>query len=228
MNKSEVKKGDYIYCEYYDEISSAIIKVSNDGSFYSTPGVTMYSIKESGYFGNTNKWSCDKNIRLATPEEKHWLNECIRLNKFITKEEAMTTFIPEFILPTKWYIDIKKINNDDVKILDLFLHSHLKHYEGYKTTWEIIKRPSEDAFLHYPQIPNSGCHTHYRKHDDYTEITFEQFRKYVLKENITISPIKLAETAHKLYTMEEVQLALNKEYDKLDVEDIINVIKKIK
>ena len=33
----------------------------------------------------------------ATPEEKHWLNEAIRLDKFITFEEAMKTFIPEYV-----------------------------------------------------------------------------------------------------------------------------------
>ena len=37
------------------------------------------------------------NMRLATPEEKHWLNECIKLDKFITFEEAMKTFIPEYV-----------------------------------------------------------------------------------------------------------------------------------
>lgn len=30
--------------------------------------------------------------RLATPEEKHWLNECIKADKFITYEEAIKTF----------------------------------------------------------------------------------------------------------------------------------------
>ena len=37
------------------------------------------------------------NMRLATPEEKHWLNTCIQANKFITFEEAMKTFIPEYV-----------------------------------------------------------------------------------------------------------------------------------
>jgi len=36
------------------------------------------------------------NVRLATSEEKHWLNKCIKLDKFITFEEAMKTFIPEY------------------------------------------------------------------------------------------------------------------------------------
>ena len=36
-------------------------------------------------------------IRLATPGEKHWLNCCITANKFITFEEAMKTFIPEYV-----------------------------------------------------------------------------------------------------------------------------------
>ena len=37
------------------------------------------------------------NMRLATSEEKHWLNCCITADKFITFEEAMKTFIPEYV-----------------------------------------------------------------------------------------------------------------------------------
>ena len=33
----------------------------------------------------------------ATPEEKQWLNCCITADKFITFEEAMKTFIPEYV-----------------------------------------------------------------------------------------------------------------------------------
>ncbi len=37
-------------------------------------------------------WGCAKSYRESTKQEKHWLKECIRLNKFITFEEVMETF----------------------------------------------------------------------------------------------------------------------------------------
>ena len=45
------------------------------------------------------------NIINTTSEEKHWLNEAIRLDKFITFEEAMKTFIPEYVECIKTSID---------------------------------------------------------------------------------------------------------------------------
>ena len=33
----------------------------------------------------------------ATPEEKHWLETCIKADKFISYEDAMKTFIPEYV-----------------------------------------------------------------------------------------------------------------------------------
>lgn len=34
--------------------------------------------------------------RLSTPEEKHWLEECLRLGKGILYQEAMKTFNPSY------------------------------------------------------------------------------------------------------------------------------------
>src|SRR5690349_9989428 len=44
-------------------------------------------------------------LKLATLEEKHWLETCIKLDKFITFEEAMKTFVPEYV---------ECIDNEDV------------------------------------------------------------------------------------------------------------------
>lgn len=47
-----------------------------------------------------------RTYRLATPEEKHWLNCCITADKFITFEEAMKSFIPEYVeLLPGWSFD---------------------------------------------------------------------------------------------------------------------------
>ncbi len=37
------------------------------------------------------------NLKSSTSEEKHWLETCIKLDKFITFEEAMKTFIPGYV-----------------------------------------------------------------------------------------------------------------------------------
>lgn len=50
----------------------------------------------------------------------------------------------------------------------------------------------------------------------------------IVEETKQESPIKLAEQGHKLYSLEELTKALTKEYDKIDVEDILKVIKTIK
>ena len=33
----------------------------------------------------------------ATPEEKHWLETCIKADQFVPYEEAMKSFIPEYV-----------------------------------------------------------------------------------------------------------------------------------
>lgn len=60
-----------------------------------------YSINTSEKAGNNfNKLSYHgwkKDIKLATPEQKHWLNECIKADKYISYEEAMKTFVKDLI-----------------------------------------------------------------------------------------------------------------------------------
>lgn len=176
-----------------------------------------------------------KNIRMATSEEKHWLETCITADKFISYEEATKTFIPEyvecvkeedysfygklgtiykvqnwnystndctlegttsgstcrkrfkpstkeaydaqfivkepeFVLPEKWYI---QRNSENFEILN---------------KWENNKRGTIVAFNN-----NNNCSMfsdkdyYYTKPENilgYTEITLEQFKKYVLKEEI--------------------------------------------
>lgn len=48
------------------------------------------------------------NIRIATPEEKHWLLCCMKANKYISLEDALLSFIP-----------VKKSNLEEIKDLEL-------------------------------------------------------------------------------------------------------------
>lgn len=57
----------------------------------------------NNYYVKNCTFKRDSNIhkaftfKLATPEEKHWLNNCIKEDKFITFEEAVKTFVPEYV-----------------------------------------------------------------------------------------------------------------------------------
>jgi len=79
-------------------------------------------------------------------------------------------------LPDNWYIMTTKENRD---ILSDFLKSKKDEYIGYVPSWE----PYIGNCLLYPQH-SIRCYGTYGKPDEpgYKEITFEQFKKHVLKE----------------------------------------------
>lgn len=179
------------------------------------------------------------NIINATNEEKHWLETCIKLDKFIEYDEAMETFIPEYVECIKGFSDYiienyiyKVINSSDTTSLHLNcnikshygagcnLYVNIDHFtfkpstkeaydaqfvvkkEGFvlpekwfiKTTdetFDIIKNwankmqnPKEyDNYIHHDKVTfnNDGG---YRQSKDRAEITFDQFKKYVLEEKV--------------------------------------------
>lgn len=107
-----------------------------------------------------------RNLQEATLEQKHWLNECVRLNKFVSYDEAMSTFVKEFVLPKRWQIE----------------HS--------KETLDWIKKNAEmnGEYINMKPYYNFPCDKHKNNSNskllsDYTLITFEQFKQHVLKEN---------------------------------------------
>jgi len=96
MNRNELKQGEY-YCWNYNYSDSDKLIINKIELIDENNVFVKHWISSSGtsYFKESSKGTrCNNsvNIRLATPEEKHWLNECIRLDKFITKEKAMETF----------------------------------------------------------------------------------------------------------------------------------------
>lgn len=136
MELKDVKKDNYYYAEYNDKISR-IIKPINDSNFRNSPGVGEgwgpgFTGRSVCFFFN-NSWSCNQNIRLATPEEKHWLYCCIKENKYISKEEALKTFnnnslVGRYlkIIKTGWFGSAFKLG-DYLKILeDNFKESCIK------------------------------------------------------------------------------------------------------
>jgi|688.fasta_scaffold61079_2 hypothetical protein len=130
-----------------------------------------------------------------TPEEKHWLEECIKIDKFVSYEDAMKTFEPEFVLPEKWCV-----KNTNEKISEFFnsklkwnskCYSHISNKNKYLHSMDSNRN----------NVINSTIYANVA-HDciikNYTEITFEQFKKYVLKEEVMETPKdKVLETSHK-------------------------------
>jgi hypothetical protein len=97
--------------QFYDYLVSKTLKVEDlvEGEVYSTiSNIGNYSlfkcsksksryysffISDNGFYDKTNNnWNgsnIEKNLKLASPEEKKWLEACIKADKFISKEEAL-------------------------------------------------------------------------------------------------------------------------------------------
>ena len=99
MELKDIKADNYYVAYYYNEPYPVVIKAYEDGNFTYSKGVARRREKNYYYY-NGNSFSCDKNIRLATEEEIHWLNCCIEQHKFIKYDEAMLTF-EKFIKSTE-------------------------------------------------------------------------------------------------------------------------------
>ncbi len=100
--KKDLIEGEIYYYEY-DNRDHYISKFKTNSPYLNldkSTGIIVF--KSTGTLG----WYGD-NIRIATPEESHWLKECEKANKFISKEEALKSFNkqPEFIVG-KWYKNI--------------------------------------------------------------------------------------------------------------------------
>ena len=107
------------------------------------------------------------------------INHSSKFGVYYSKEHLIETTVQEilgydpfvkedFVLPEKWCI--KHTNNKE-------LHKFFEEYNhgGYNN--------SSTNFLHYPRYDGSKCLSPIIKFG-YTEITFEQFKKYVLKESV--------------------------------------------
>lgn len=96
--------------------------------------ISQYNEKDTPFYIQTNtnnfykcgaKMHIDNVKRLATEEEKAWLNHCIKKDKFVPKEEFLKQYKQEFIVG-KWY----KYNNWYIK--------YLKNSNGYFRSSEEI------------------------------------------------------------------------------------------
>ena len=182
-------------------------------------------------------------MRLATSEEKHWLNCCITANKFITFEEAMKTFIPEYAECTKeqhrssYKVGIiYKLKNtlieNEIGGVAYWAYNQHRFKPSTKEAYDAQFVVKEEEFV-LPENWSVKCNssnyklvkkwagydwwkddfnrfiTHnktwlYVNNGSYTEITFDQFKKYVLKEE-TVEEVKIIEPLPQFKVIESIE-----------------------
>mgnify|MGYP007069469421 CR=1 FL=1 len=106
---------------------------------------------------------------IATKEEWEWLELCISNNKFMEKP-----FVEEFVLPKSWCL---RTTPETDKILCEWRGGG--HCSDTKDS--LLVYDSESAYPKYWE--------NIRKIDKYQEITFDQFKKYVLKEPTEVKEV---------------------------------------
>ena len=225
-------------------------------------------------------------FKLATSEEKHWLNTCIEQDKFITFEEAMKTFIPEyvecireemhnffgklgtiykvvdwnhsvsdcmlegttsgptcknrfklstkeaydaqfvvkepeFVLPEKWFI---KTNLDNLPIIsNWFKENKQNHINDYDSLRKDGITPTYQQ-LCFPGVFRYSVKYHGLSDLDntYTEITLEQFKKYVLKEETIVEEVIEPLPQFKVIeTIETITKVENNEGNQFFIGDVV-------
>ena len=231
LQKSDLKEG-----EIYKQLDFNYIFLYNKNeTFNSFNDGTAISTTAPRYCKRWTANGFEKDMIEATPEEKHWLETCIKADKFVSYEEAMKSFIPEYV---ECLIEYKGFCAEDAIVGKIYKtsvecsftingwnHIFKNHSEKFKpstkeaydaqfvvkepefvlpelwcikltnenqkTVIDYINRNTKDgergglisAYYgyngeHCTFIPNTLSNT---------EITFDQFKQYVLKENTTVT-----------------------------------------
>ena len=261
--------------EIYTHLNGNIVRYENLNSLNKVCGIHIGGFKSDLYYNNGN--FNIKELKLATSEEKHWLNSCITADKFITFEEAMKTFIPEyveciksatnafvknkvykvknknyyktfnlfdtdnvernvimngglwqfkpstkeaydvqfvvkepeFMLPEKWCIKFSK----DIELLNWCKKNTQTDFKSFENLFV-----TEDNYFHYPL--NAIQVT--KRNNDYTEITLEQFKKYVLKEETVVEKVIEPLPQFKVIeTIETITKVENNEGNQFFIGDVV-------
>ena len=179
-------------------------KVDNDNFIFE---LSDGSITLSGKSTNKHKW-----VRCICHRNK-WA-------EIISKpEEIETTKVDTFVLPERWHVVVTKENQailanwkgiNDIEMLPI----------GY--ICGICGLLNEKG--HNPANMIKSTYNSPFAYDFGVEITFDQFKKYVLKENVDIKPEVID---NSVYTLKQIEAALYK-FDKEDIKDILDAIKKHK
>ena len=172
--KDEFKKDDYIIQltttnSIYLSNIFIYVQLRNHRSLYAKKDNTGSTTQSSWV-----KYDNPKTWRYATPEE---IVEYDRLSKPYNVEDfKKSEVVEDFALPEKWVI--KRCNKSE-PILNEWLHKNKSRYPDYNKLW-VINNNYNGYFHNYPT--RSGAHSTESITQGFTEITFNQFKQYVLKE----------------------------------------------
>lgn len=247
----QLEKKDLIKDEIYKHENGNLVKYQFDGDIND-------KIKGSYIGHNADYFSRDptsnftiSSLILATQEEKYWLEECIKVDEFITFEEAMKTFIPEYVewvnnigsgnlgYQTQHTFQKNKIFKTDIELptagfqnqnwkshLEIYPNNYIKSTKEAYDAQFVVKKPEfvlpekwcvksneeiydilqnyclknigrkpldkdKKSVYHFPDF--NGVCTNSGIIHNYVEITFEQFKKYVLKEQLEKPKDKILE-----------------------------------
>jgi len=151
----QLEKKDLIKGEIYTSNNGNIVQYETE--YYQTGIKGFYIGNNRSTFGKNkdNVFNISK-LRLATSEEKHWLEVCIAANSFISYEEAMKTFIPEYyeyigetnansaeFIKGKTY---KIVNKNNLEATFNFIDEKGKANGWCGTNWKRFKPSTKEAY----------------------------------------------------------------------------------
>lgn len=166
MNREDLKDGEI----YININSKYLFKYCKSNNYNERIGYSYRMIDNKDLQRNSYH-NHQSSLRDATSEEKHHLECCIKKDKFVSYDEAMLTFIKEFVLPEKWCIN----RQNQPEVIKWFNENNSSGRNDYD-------KDLLGVYTHYPSW-GAGCHTYHKIDQNYTEITIGQFKQHVLKEN---------------------------------------------
>lgn len=146
METTELIKNKIYYVQYRTFWMIGLVTLPNysNNNFSEKRGDATIITQEKIFKKNTS-WcykASNRTFRLATFEEKHWLNECIKQNKFIEFDEAMKSFIPKYMKA------IDKIHSQSEVVETIYKTSELPNWvvghslESFWKCYKIHYKPS--------------------------------------------------------------------------------------
>lgn len=191
LELKDLVKGEiyfYTFKGYCDHISmySGNYTSKYDLSFnYVNSGKPTFKINTIWDSSATDGTLIKDSLRLATSEEKQWLNVCIAEGNFVEKDYALRGYDmygkalkseKEFVLPEKWCV---KVASENADVLTNWVKSRPNFDKDYLPIkdWVTVTNNGDNSYQKWIQsLP-----------DNFSEITFEQFKKYVLNKE-TLEP----------------------------------------
>ena len=129
----QLEKKDLIIGQIYKHENGNIVKYEFDGDSNNQIKGSYIGNKADKFYRKADSNFTISFLKLATPEEKHWLEVCIAANSFISYEEAMKTFIPEYV---ECIVGYTGMTTESAKIGKIYKTSEKPEFSIYK--WDYL------------------------------------------------------------------------------------------